>query len=94
MEINKDHERLQAHPVLYASVGVLHTLLTAGVVFGWAAILPIFRNEGIELSPAEYASIFTHGAIGNYLSSLPFGYMLDVFGPKKTGIIASLMFGV
>lgn len=65
---NPYHQRLKAHPILAASVGVIHTLLTAGVVFGWASLLPMLRSEGIDLSPTEFARIFTHGAIGNYLS--------------------------
>jgi len=88
------HERLLRHPVLYASIGVLHTLLTAGIVFGWASLLPVLRDEGLELSPSDYCRVFTHGAIGNYLSSLPFGLLLDKFGPKTCGIVASLLFGV
>lgn len=88
------HDRLRAHPVLFALIGVSHTLLTAGVVFGWASLLPILRQGGVELSPSEFASVFTHGAIGNYLSSLPFGFLLDKTGPKTCGIVASVLFGV
>lgn len=88
------HDRLRAHPVLFALVGVSHTLLTAGIVFGWASLLPILRKEGVDLSPSEFASVFTHGAIGNYLSSLPFGLLLDRTGPKTCGIISSILFGI
>jgi MFS family permease len=88
------HETLKRRPVLFAVIGVLHTLLTAGVVFGWASLLPILRAEGIDLSPGDFARVFTHGAIGNYLSSLPFGLLLDHFGPKKCGITASLLFAI
>ena len=88
------HDRLKAHPVLFALVGVSHTLLTAGIVFGWASLLPILRNEGVDLSPSEFASVFTHGAIGNYLSSLPFGLLLDRTGPKTCGIVSSVLFGI
>ena len=88
------HDRLRAHPVLFALIGVSHTLLTAGVVFGWASLLPILRQEGVDLSPSQFASVFTHGAIGNYLSSLPFGFLLDKTGPKTCGIVASILFGV
>lgn len=87
------HNRLRAHPVLFALIGVCHTLLTAGIVFGWASLLAVFvRGEGLDLSPTQFALIFTHGAIGNYLSTLPFGLLLDNYGPKTTGILASLMF--
>jgi len=88
------HNKLRAHPVLFAAIGVTHTLLTAGVVFGWASLLAVLRQEeeNDALTPSQYASIFTHGAIGNYLSSLPFGLLLDHCGPKKTGVLASLLF--
>jgi LAT3 family solute carrier family 43 protein 3 len=93
-EDERYHDRLREYPVLFASIGVLHTLLTAGIVFGWASLLPVLRAEGIELSAGEFTSIFTHGAIGNYLSSLPFGLLLDRVGPKICGVLASVLFGL
>lgn len=86
------HARLRSHPVFFSSLGVLHTLLTAGIVFGWASLLPILRREHVALSPASFARVFTHGAIGNYLSSLPFGLLLDRFGPRACGVFASALF--
>eukprot|EP00980_Cylindrotheca_fusiformis_P015340 scaffold4291_cov75-Cylindrotheca_fusiformis.AAC.2 len=84
------HELLRGRPVVWASVGILQTLLTAGIVFGWASLLPIFRaEEGINHTPQEFASIFTCGAIGNYLSTLMFGVTLDRYGPRITAILAS-----
>jgi len=91
---NAAHETLRARPLLFASIGVAHTLLTAGVVFGWASLLPILRQEGVELTPTQFASVFTHGAIGNYLSSLPFGFLLDKTGPKTCGMVSSALFAV
>jgi MFS family permease len=88
------HARLEKYPVFFACLGVIHTLLTAGIVFGWASLLPVLRSEGIDLSPSDFARIFTHGAIGNYLSTLPFGLMLDNLGPKYCGITASILFAV
>jgi len=88
------HARLERHSVLFACIGVVHTLLSAGIVFGWASLLPVLRSEGIDLSPGEFARIFIHGAIGNYLSTLPFGMLLDNFGPKYCGITASILFSV
>ena len=88
------HDRLRKYPKLFAFIGVSHTLLTAGVVFGWASLLPLLRHEGVDLSASDFARIFTHGAIGNYLSSLPFGLLLDKTGPKTCGIVASVLFGV
>ena len=86
------HDRLRRHPLLFASIAVSHTLLCAGIVFGWASLLPLLREEGVDLSAADFTRIFTHGAVGNYLSSLPFGLILDRFGPKRLGIVASLFF--
>lgn len=86
------HERLKASPFLWASIGVSQTLLSAGVIFGWASLLPVLREEGVDHSPAEFSLIFTYGAVGNYISTLFFGYILDRFGPKTTGITASLLF--
>ena len=86
------HDRLRRHPILFASIAVSHTLLCAGIVFGWASLLPLLRDEGIHLSSADFTRIFTHGAVGNYLSSLPFGLILDRAGPKRLGILASPFF--
>ena len=88
------HQRLNRHPALFACIGVIHTLLTAGIVFGWASLLPVLRKEGLDLSPSDFASIFTHGAVGNYLSTLPFGALLDNCGPKYCGIAASVLFAI
>mmetsp|Transcript_21058 Transcript_21058/g.43015 ORF Transcript_21058/g.43015 Transcript_21058/m.43015 type:complete len:491 (-) Transcript_21058:31-1503(-) len=86
------HARLKRRPILYGTIGVIHTLLTAGIVFGWASLLPVLRSEGVDLTPSDFARIFTHGAIGNYMSSLPFGLVLDRCGPKLCGIISSTLF--
>ena len=88
------HARLKSLPKLWSIVGIIHTLLGAGIVFGWASLLPILRQEGIDLSPVLAAQIFTHGAIGNYLCTLPFGVLLDRVGPKTCGITASVLFGL
>jgi MFS family permease len=88
------HAILRSKPILFASIGAIHTLLSAGIVFGWASLLPVLRDEDISLSPSQFAGVFTHGAIGNYLSSLPFGLLLDRCGPKLCGITASLLFGI
>lgn len=86
------HKWLKAHPRFWASVGVLQTLLAAGIVFGWASLLPILRNEGVDLSAQAFTQIFTYGAIGNYISTLFFGVILDRFGPRWTGILSSILF--
>ncbi|CAJ1939844.1 unnamed protein product [Cylindrotheca closterium] len=91
---NDRHDILKAYPRFWASLGVMQTLLSAGIVFGWASLLPILRNEGVDNTPQQFSKIFTCGAIGNYLSTLLFGVTLDRFGPRVTAIMASLLFAV
>lgn len=44
--------------------------------------------------PLPLASIVKLQAIGNYLSSLPFGLLLDKTGPKTCGMVSSVLFGI
>jgi MFS family permease len=91
---NSRHKRLTSNPIFWSSIGVTQTLLTAGIVFGWASLLPVLRDEGVDHTPQEFARIFTCGAVGNYVSTLAFGLILDHYGPRSTAILASLMFSV
>ena len=82
-------ERERLLPWRYALVGVgaLHTLLCAGVVFGWSSLEAVLRDEG-KFGPAPdelFAFVFTLGAVGNYVSNLPFGALLDAKGPRFVG---------
>mmetsp|Transcript_10834 Transcript_10834/g.20267 ORF Transcript_10834/g.20267 Transcript_10834/m.20267 type:complete len:513 (+) Transcript_10834:163-1701(+) len=92
--ISQRHKRLTSSPLFWSSIGVTQTLLTAGIVFGWASLLPVLRDEGVEHTPQEFARIFTGGAVGNYVSTLAFGVILDHYGPRSTAIVASLLFSV
>jgi len=91
-DIDSAHDRLKANPVLWGAVGVTQTLLTSGIVFGWASLLPVIRASGVDYTPEQFSLIFTAGAVGNYTSTLIFGIILDNFGPKITSIIASVFF--
>ena len=52
-------------------------------------------SYGVTHSPLlVWSTHLRHGAIGNYLSSLPFGFLLDKAGPKICGVVASLLFGL
>ncbi|KAG7369362.1 major facilitator superfamily transporter [Nitzschia inconspicua] len=88
-----EHVTLRQHPYVWAAVGVTQTFLTA-IMFGWASLVPILRAEGLTYTPTELSQIFTAGAVGNYLATLPFGLLLDWYGPKTTGIVASLLYGL
>lgn len=77
-------------------LGLVHTFLCGGVVFGWASLEAVLRAEGRFRSDDEaslYALVFTLGAVGNYTSNLPFGALLDATGPKVAGCVASALFG-
>lgn len=87
-------QHLTSNPILWSIVGVTQTLLTAGIVFGWASLLPVLREEGVDYAPGEFSRIFTFGAVGNYVSTLAFGLILDHYGPKWTAIVASVLFSV
>lgn len=78
-----------AHRILLLAVAGAHVFLTSGVVFGWASLAEALAAEGIlcdddECSgrDAAFAIIFTLGTIGNYTSNLPFGLVLDRYGPN------------
>jgi MFS family permease len=88
-----EHATLRKHPYLWAAVGVSQTFSTA-IMFGWASLVPVLRSEGLDYTPTELSQIFTAGAVGNYLATLPFGFLLDWYGPKITGIVASLLYGL
>lgn len=88
------HRQLLQHPRLWSTVGVAQTLLSSGVIFGWASLLPVLRSEGVDYTPEAFSLIFTAGAIGNYLTTLLFGLILDNFGPRITGCVASVLYGI
>lgn len=93
-DANPAHERLKAHPILWGFVGIMQTLLTSGIIFGWASLLPILRESGIDYTAERFSLVFTSGAVGNYMTTLIFGTILDNFGPKYTGVIASILFSI
>jgi MFS family permease len=89
-----EHATLRRYPYVWAAVGVFQTFLTA-IMFGWASLVPILRSEGlVDYTPTQLSQIFTAGAVGNYLATLPFGLVLDWYGPKTTGIVASVLYGL
>ena len=93
-----EHELLYRNRHLAAGIGLLHTFLSAGIVFGWASLYPVLRHEGVfeyEKDPTlSFSTAFTCGAIGNYLSNLPMGALLDSKGPRTTGVVASILMTV
>ncbi|CAB9500175.1 transmembrane transport [Seminavis robusta] len=92
--INPRHDQLKSHPKLWAAIGVIQTLMTAGIIFGWASFLPVLREEGVDFTPQAFSVIFTGGAVGNYISTLFFGLIVDKYGPRATGIVASILYAI
>lgn len=88
-----EHATLRKHPYLWAAVGVIQTFLTA-IMFGWASLVPVLRSEGLPYTPTQLSQVFTAGAVGNYLATLPFGICLDWYGPKTTGAVASVLYAI
>lgn len=94
---NPAHDRLRKNPTLWGTVGITQTLLTSGVIFGWASLLPVIKMETSSspvYTPEQFSLIFTMGGIGNYMTTLIFGIVLDNLGPRKVGMIASVLFSI
>ncbi|KAL3446002.1 major facilitator superfamily domain-containing protein [Aspergillus insuetus] len=87
--------------ILQVAVAVVYCFFAAGVVFGFAAIKPVFIREGVY---GDYCSgeedacygqelrlnlMFTIAAVATNVSALPVGTILDTYGPRVCGIIGS-----
>lgn len=66
------------------AIAYIHVLLTAGVVFGWAALATFYP----DLSTSTRDLIFTVASSVNYLSNLVFGPFLDSCGARKCSLFA------
>jgi MFS family permease len=88
-------------PVQIAAA-VTYCLFAAGIVFGYAAIKPVLKDEGAyrnycPSSPDDDTCVeihlnlmFTVAAVGTNVAALPVGAVLDHFGPRVCGLIGSL----
>lgn len=87
----------------YLQIGtaVVYCLFAAGVVFGYAAIKPVFIREGAYSNICPESDddtcveihlnlMFTVAAVGTNLAALPVGAILDNFGPRVCGILGSV----
>ncbi|KAL2824802.1 major facilitator superfamily domain-containing protein [Aspergillus cavernicola] len=91
-----------AKRILQVSVAVIYCFFAAGMVFGFAAIKPVFIREGVygdSCSGEESACygqelrlnlMFTIAAVATNVSALPVGTVLDTYGPRVCGIIGSI----
>ncbi|KAL4917137.1 major facilitator superfamily domain-containing protein [Aspergillus aurantiobrunneus] len=88
--------------IFQVSIAVIYCFFAAGIVFGFAAIKPVFIKEGVysdSCSGGEEACygqelrlnlIFTTAAVATNVSALPVGTILDTYGPRVCGIIGSI----
>jgi hypothetical protein len=79
--------RYVSRKALVLGVSYAHVLLTAGVVFGWAALEECYS----DLTRDSRDRIFTVAASTNYLSNLFFGPYLDKYGAVKCSRLACSM---
>lgn len=84
------------------AAAVIYCLFAAGIVFGYAALKPVLKDEGAY---SEYCPdnpdddtcveihlnlMFTVAAVGTNVAALPIGAILDHFGPRVCGVIGGL----
>eukprot|EP00993_Chasmostoma_nieuportense_P000932 NODE_1856_length_1357_cov_51.022764_g1764_i0.p1 GENE.NODE_1856_length_1357_cov_51.022764_g1764_i0~~NODE_1856_length_1357_cov_51.022764_g1764_i0.p1 ORF type:complete len:419 (+),score=96.48 NODE_1856_length_1357_cov_51.022764_g1764_i0:51-1307(+) len=73
----------------------LHIVLVGGVVYGWAALLPLLKAQGVLAGPRQQSQLSMVGIVGvsaSALCKLPVGVFLDHFGPRWTSIMGASCF--
>ncbi|KAK1752418.1 major facilitator superfamily domain-containing protein [Echria macrotheca] len=94
--------------MLQVVVTVIYCLFAAGVVFGYAAIKPVLKEEGAyrEVCSAQTAVgmdtciemhlnlMFTVAAVTTNVAALPIGAILDHFGPRVCGLLGSVFLAI
>ncbi|PKS06579.1 hypothetical protein jhhlp_007327 [Lomentospora prolificans] len=88
-------------------VTLIYSLLAAGIIFGYAALKPVLRQEGAyrDTCSAKGGSdrdievcvemrlnlMFTVAAVASNVATLPMGAILDNFGPRASNIVGSFL---
>lgn len=92
--------RLTPLPVQIAAA-VISCLLAAGIVFGYAALKPVLKQEGAyrDVCPEGHDGdtcveihlnlMFTVAAVGTNVAALPVGAMLDRRGPRACSLVGA-----
>lgn len=87
---------------------VIYCLFAAGVVFGYAAIKPVLKDEGAyrdicqeQTSVSEETCVeihlnlmFTVAAVTTNVAALPIGAILDHYGPRVCGLLGALFLAI
>lgn len=82
------------------AVAVLYCLFAAGIVFGYAALKPVLKQEGAYNDICDEGDdtcleihlnlMFTVAAVGTNVAALPVGAILDNYGPRVCGVTGSV----
>eukprot|EP00735_Rhodelphis_limneticus_P000618 TRINITY_DN11138_c0_g1::TRINITY_DN11138_c0_g1_i1::g.6513::m.6513 TRINITY_DN11138_c0_g1::TRINITY_DN11138_c0_g1_i1::g.6513 ORF type:complete len:416 (+),score=120.18,sp/Q04991/FMP42_YEAST/20.74/2e-19,MFS_1/PF07690.11/2.3e-18,SPW/PF03779.9/8.3e+03,SPW/PF03779.9/0.071,DUF805/PF05656.9/1.6e+03,DUF805/PF05656.9/1e+02,DUF805/PF05656.9/0.48,DUF805/PF05656.9/2.1e+03 TRINITY_DN11138_c0_g1_i1:202-1449(+) len=80
-------------PYFLYFLGLLFTIMTAGVVFGWTALEPVLEDSGFT-QEGWFATAYTIGASANYVSGPAFGLILDHYGPRACGSVGAALFAI
>ncbi|KAK1834677.1 major facilitator superfamily domain-containing protein [Podospora conica] len=94
--------------MLQVTVTVIYCLFAAGVVFGYAAIKPVLKDEGAyrdicqeQTSVSEDTCVeihlnlmFTVAAVTTNVAALPIGAILDHYGPRVCGLLGALFLAI
>ncbi|CCE63971.1 hypothetical protein TPHA_0G01340 [Tetrapisispora phaffii CBS 4417] len=104
------NKRSQVIELLQIICAVIWCLLSAGIIFGFAAFKQVLINEGVysescQTNETRYSEVqtiipctaqdlklntmFTVSAAITNVLALPVGWVLDIYGPKVSGIIGS-----
>jgi MFS family permease len=84
--------------LLQISVTVVYCLFAAGVVFGYAALKPVLKDEGAyqDVCGASDTCVeihlnlmFTVAAVATNVAALPIGAILDHYGPRVCGVLGA-----
>lgn len=90
--------------ILQVCAAVTYCLFAAGVVFGYAALKPVLKDEGAYkewCAEGDDACVeihlnfmFTVAAVGTNVAALPIGALLDAYGPQVCSLIGSIFLAV
>jgi uncharacterized membrane-anchored protein len=91
--------------ILQVIAAVISCFFAAGIVFGFAAIKPVLKDEGAYKSQCasddpdteetcvelKLNFMFTAAAVGSNVAALPIGAILDHYGPRACGLLGSVL---
>ncbi|KAK3383095.1 major facilitator superfamily domain-containing protein [Lasiosphaeria ovina] len=93
--------------MLQVTATVFYCLFSAGIVFGYAAIKPVLKDEGAYRDVCQDGPVsgdtcveihlnlmFTVAAVATNVAALPVGAILDRYGPRVCGLLGSVFLAI